>query len=97
MTRRTLIEITETRAISADPMNWMAMRRNKKTDKAGKPVGGYTEWAPYSYHATFEQVAAHIEREMIRTCGASTLTELRRSAKQIHEQIKEVLQEGKLL
>lgn len=98
MSKRTLIEITETRAISGDSMNWMAMKRNKRTDKdTGKPIGGYTEWISYSYHATFEQVAAHIEREMIRTCGASTLTELRRAAERIHEMILETLKEGKLL
>ena len=98
MAKRTLIEITETRAIAADRDNWMIMKRNKRTDKeTGDPIGGYTEWHSYKYPSSFERCAAYLEEELIRTCGASTLTELRRLAERIHEMIQETLKEGKLL
>ena len=69
--KRCLIEITETRAIGSDINGWMLLKRNKKKDKeTGKAVGGYTEWASYSYPVSFERCAESLEEELIRTCGA---------------------------
>lgn len=92
MDKRCLIEVTEYRAISSDPSQWMLMKRNKKVDKdTGQPIGGYTDWVAYSYYGSFEQAAKALEDQLIRMCGATTFTELRRTAAKIHAQLMEVL------
>lgn len=97
MDKRCLIEVTEYRAIGSDRDNWMLLKRTKKTDKeTGKPIGGYSDWISYKYYATFEQAARALEDQLIRMCGATTFPELRRSAKQIHEQLLEVLDVAKM-
>lgn len=94
---RVFIEVTELRAISADPLNWMLMKRTKKTDKVtGKPIGGYSEWVSYSYHGDIEGAAASLEKEFQRGSGATTFPELRRAANHIHELMLDTLKEGKV-
>lgn len=85
------IEVTELRAIKSDPLQWMCMKRTKKTDKAtGKPTGGYSEWASYKYFGEYEQAVKYLEGELIRASGATTFTELVRSAKKIHAMLLEI-------
>ena len=95
--KRVFIEVTDTRAISSDAKQWMLMRRNRKVDKVtGQLVGGYTEWSSYSYPSTFEKAAAALERELQRTCGAQTFTELTRMCDKIHKLMLETLDAGTL-
>jgi hypothetical protein len=95
--KRVFIEVTDTRAISSDAKQWMLMRRNKKVDKnTQQPVGGYTEWTAYSYPSSFEFAAAGLEKELQRTCGAQTFTELRRMADHIHKLMLKTLDAAKL-
>lgn len=95
--KRVFIEVTELRAISSDRDNWMLMKRTKKTDKAtGRPTGGYSDWASYKYPTTFESAMAMLERELQRTCGAQTFTELSRMANQIHQHMLDTMKAAKL-
>lgn len=95
---RCLIPITELRAIGSDNNGWMVMKRTKKVDKETRqPIGGYSEWVSYKYPVSFERSAAYLEGELIRTSGATTLTELRRTAERIHAMMLEILAEGKLV
>lgn len=90
MSKRVFIEVTDLRAISSDPMQWLVMKRNKTKDKeTGNPTGGYTEWVSYKYLSSFGAAASSLEEELIRSCGAQTFTELHRAAAKIHEQLKE--------
>jgi hypothetical protein len=94
----TLIEITELRAIGSDGNGWQVLKRTKKRDKDTKqPSGGYSDWVPYKYPVNFGRAAWLLEEEMIRTCGATTLTELRRSAERIHQMMLEIIKKGELL
>jgi len=87
---KVFIEVTETRAISSDRDNWMLMRRSKKRDKVtGDAVGGYSEWTSYKYPTELGHAAVMLEKELIRTCGAQTFTELHRMANHIHDLFKE--------
>ncbi len=91
------IEVTEFRAISSDSKQWILMRRNKKVDRETKQaVGGYTAWVSDNYQSSFEKAAASLERELQRTCGAQTFTELRRMSERIHEIMLETLDVAKL-
>lgn len=95
--KHVFIEVTEFRAISSDSKQWMLMRRNPKVDKeTKKAVGGYTEWLGYSFSGSFEVSAATLERELQRTCGARTFTELRRMSERIHAMMLEMLDVAKL-
>lgn len=97
MTKRCLIEVTEFRAIGSYENGWQLMRRNKKTDKETKrPTGGYTEWVAYRWFNTFEKGCAELERELQRTCGATTFTELLRASEKIHAMILETLERAEL-
>ena len=97
MTERCFIEVTELRAISSDRDNWMLMKRTKKTDKAtGKPTGGYSEWSSYKYPSTFERACAMLERELQRTSGSTTFTELMRASERIHQMMLETLDAARL-
>ena len=97
MSKPVFIEVTELRAISSDRDNWMLMKRAKKTDKeTGKPTGGYGDWVPYKYPTTFEYAMAKLERELQRTCGAQTFTELSRLSHQIHQHMLDTLEAAKL-
>ena len=92
------IEVTELRAIKSDASNWMLMRRTKKTDKdTGKPSGGYSTWEAYKYPSTYQSAVRILEEELIRTSGASTLTELLRSAKKIHAMLMEIEEKARLV
>ena len=95
--KRVFIEVTELRAISSDRDNWMLMKRTKKTDKeTGKPTGGYSDWHSYKYPPTFEIAMASLERELQRTCGAQTFTELSRMSNQIHQHMLDTMEAAKL-
>ena len=83
MSKRVFIEVTELRAISSDPSQWMLMKRTKKAK------GGYSEWVSYKYLTSFGAAAARLEAELIQTCGAQTFTELARLTKKIHDQLAE--------
>ena len=97
MSKPVFIEVTETRAISSDRDNWMLMKRTKKKDKdTGKPVGGYSDWAPYKYPDTAEKAFAKLERELQRTCGAKSFPELSRLCNEIHQHMLETLEAAKL-
>lgn len=97
MSKGCLIEVTEFRAIGSDANSWLLLRRNKAVDKeTKKPIGGYTTWTAYKYPHSFEVAAATLEEELIRTCGATTFTELKRSAERIHAIMLETLDAGKL-
>ena len=82
--KRCLIPITELRAIGSDRYTWSVMKRTKKTDKAGNPAGGYSEWVAYKWPLTFQACAVYIEEESIRTSGSTTLTELYRVSERLH-------------
>jgi hypothetical protein len=87
---RVFIEVTETRAISSDNKTWMLMRRTKKKDKAtGKAIGGYSEWAPYSYPTSYGHAAKSLEKELTMDCGAQSFPELARLNEQIHKNLME--------
>ena len=91
------IEVTELRALKSDANQWMLMKRTKKTDKnTGKPVGGYSEWASYKYHAEFERAVASLEKELVRMSGASTFAELVRNAEKIHQLILDTLDKAQV-
>ena len=95
---RVLIEVTETRAISADGHCWQLVKRTKLKDKdSGEAAGGYSEWIPYKYYNEIEQAAAALERDLQRECGASTFPELRRAANHIHELMLETVREAKII
>jgi hypothetical protein len=98
MEKRCLIEITETRAIGSSTTDWSVMKRTKLTDKATKnPSGGYSEWGAYAFFSSYENAAQYLEGELIRTCGATTLPALMRSAKNIHEMLLEIHEKARLL
>ena len=95
--KRNLIEITELRAIGSDQNGWMVLKRTKKKDKAtGKATGGYSSWVSYKYPDNLKKCAAYIEGEMIRTAGATTLTELHRAAERIHAMMLEILEKAEV-
>lgn len=90
MKKLTFIEVTELRAISADMYQWKLMKRNRKTDKkTQKDIGGYSDWVSYSYHPELGDAAKYLEKELQKTCGAQSFTELARMAERIHEMMKE--------
>ena len=92
------IEVTELRAVGADTYGWKCLKRTKKlSPDTGKASGGYSGWDSYSYHSSFGKCCAYLEEEQIRTCGASTLTELRRMAERIHAMWLEIVEKGKLV
>jgi len=96
MDKPCFIEISELRAISSDRDNWMVMKRTKKMDKeTGKPSGGYSNWVAYKWPSDFNACVALLEGEFKRMSGSTTLTELNRAAKKIHEQMLETLELAK--
>ncbi len=91
-----LIEVTELRAIGGSMNDWTVLKRTKKK-KDGKPVGGYSDWSAYKYftgdrdHSGLQNAIRYLEGELLRTSGATTFTELRRMATQIHDMMMETV------
>jgi len=85
------VQVTEFRAIHAYTYGWQLMKRTKKSG------GGYSNWVSYCYQSELKKCAAELEQELIRECGAETMTELRRLSERIHEMMLETLDKGKLV
>jgi len=96
--KKVFIEVTELRAIQSDSLQWMLLKRTKKTDKTtGNPTGGYSKWESYKYFTEYEQAVAYLEGELIRQCGATTFPELMRSAEKIHAMLLETHERNRIL